>query len=204
MNMWALSREQNAGEADPRQAEQEVMQAKVLILSAALFAGMAISTQAADTLKGDPKAGEIVFNQCRQCHHIGPGATNFYGPVLNGLIGRPAGSVPGYNYSEANKHLRQGLGRRDPHVLSEAAAARRAGDLYDLQGPEGRPGHRQRDRLYLAVRHQRRAARRPLRPASRDNRLSKAAGTLRRLFLRPRLPLARRRANSLPSPGPSD
>jgi cytochrome c len=80
------------------------MQAKVLILSAALFAGMAIGAQAADTLKGDPKAGEIVFNQCRQCHHIGPGATNFYGPVLNGLIGRPAGSVPGYNYSEANKH----------------------------------------------------------------------------------------------------
>jgi len=80
------------------------MQAKVLIFSAALFAGMAIGAQAADTLKGDPKAGEIVFNQCRQCHHIGPGATNFYGPVLNGLIGRPAGSVPGYNYSEANKH----------------------------------------------------------------------------------------------------
>ncbi|WP_374546680.1 cytochrome c family protein [Rhodoblastus sp.] len=80
------------------------MQAKVLILSAALFAGMAIGAQAADTIKGDPKAGAVVFNQCRQCHHIGKGATNFYGPVLNGLIGRPAGTVPGYNYSEANKH----------------------------------------------------------------------------------------------------
>ena len=80
------------------------MQAKVLILSAALFAGMAIGAQAAETIKGDPKAGAIVFNQCRQCHHIGKGATNFYGPVLNGLIGRPAGTVPGYNYSEANKH----------------------------------------------------------------------------------------------------
>lgn len=80
------------------------MQAKVLILSAALFAGMAIGAQAAETIKGDPKAGAVVFNQCRQCHHIGKGATNFYGPVLNGLIGRPAGTVPGYNYSEANKH----------------------------------------------------------------------------------------------------
>jgi cytochrome c len=91
-------------EVDPPQAEQEVMQAKVLILSAALFAGLAIGAQAAEEIKGDPKAGEIVFNKCRQCHHIGKGATNFYGPVLNGLIGRPAGTVPGYNYSEDNKH----------------------------------------------------------------------------------------------------
>ncbi len=75
------------------------MQAKVLILSAALFAGLASTALAADVA-----AGEIVFNQCKQCHHIGPGATNFYGPSLNGLIGRPAGTFPGYNYSEANKH----------------------------------------------------------------------------------------------------
>jgi cytochrome c len=75
------------------------MQAKVLILSAALFAGLASSALAADVA-----AGEVVFNQCKQCHHIGPGATNFYGPSLNGLIGRPAGTFPGYNYSEANKH----------------------------------------------------------------------------------------------------
>jgi len=25
------------------------------------------------------------------------------GPVLNGLFGRPAGTYPGYNYSDANK-----------------------------------------------------------------------------------------------------
>lgn len=75
------------------------MQAKVLILSIALFAGLASTALAADVA-----AGEIVFNQCKQCHHIGPGATNFYGPSLNGLIGRPAGTFPGYNYSEANRH----------------------------------------------------------------------------------------------------
>ena len=39
--------------------------------------------------------------ECQQCHRIGVGATNFYGPVLNGLIGRKAASVPGYKYSEA-------------------------------------------------------------------------------------------------------
>ncbi|MGO9391651.1 c-type cytochrome [Rhodoblastus sp.] len=52
----------------------------------------------------DGAAGEKVFAKCLQCHHIGVGAKNFYGPELNGLIGRKAGSVPGYNYSDATKN----------------------------------------------------------------------------------------------------
>jgi cytochrome c len=86
------------------QAELEEMQAKELILSAVLFAGMAFGAQAAETIKGDPKAGEVIFNKCKQCHHIGEGAKNFYGPTLNGILGRKAGTVPGYNYSPANKN----------------------------------------------------------------------------------------------------
>ena len=58
---------------------------------------------AGPALAGDMVAGEKVFNKCLQCHRIGVGATNFYGPVLNGLIDRKAGSVPGYAYSEALK-----------------------------------------------------------------------------------------------------
>jgi len=80
------------------------MRGTIFILSAALIGGLAGGAQAADPPKGDPKAGEIVFEKCAQCHHIGPGATNFYGPELNGVVGRPAGTVPGYKYSEANKH----------------------------------------------------------------------------------------------------
>jgi cytochrome c len=80
------------------------MQAKVLILSAALLTGFAAGAQAAEEISCDVATGEKVFRTCRQCHHIGKGATNFYGPSLNGLIDRPAGTVPGYNYSEANKH----------------------------------------------------------------------------------------------------
>ncbi len=52
----------------------------------------------------DAAAGEKVFSQCRACHQIGPTAKNAVGPVQNGLIGRKAGSVPGYNYSAANKN----------------------------------------------------------------------------------------------------
>ena len=52
----------------------------------------------------DVAAGEKVFAQCRACHQVGPNAKNAVGPVLNGLFGRKAGSVEGYNYSPANKN----------------------------------------------------------------------------------------------------
>ena len=51
----------------------------------------------------DAAAGEKVFGVCKLCHQIGENAKNGVGPVLNGVIGRKAGSVPGYSYSEANK-----------------------------------------------------------------------------------------------------
>lgn len=51
----------------------------------------------------DADAGKAVFNQCRACHAVGEGAKNQVGPVLNGLIGRKAGSVDGFAYSEAMK-----------------------------------------------------------------------------------------------------
>lgn len=54
-------------------------------------------------LAADPNAGATVFKKCAVCHAIGPGAANKVGPELNGVIGRKAGSVPGYNYSDANK-----------------------------------------------------------------------------------------------------
>jgi cytochrome c len=53
---------------------------------------------------GDPVAGKTVFQKCLACHTIGPGAANKIGPQLNGLIGRAAGSVPGYRYSSAMKN----------------------------------------------------------------------------------------------------
>ena len=52
---------------------------------------------------GNAAAGEKDFVVCRACHQIGPGAKIAVGPVLNGVVGRKAGSYPGYNYSEANK-----------------------------------------------------------------------------------------------------
>jgi cytochrome c len=51
----------------------------------------------------DVANGEKAFGLCRACHQIGPTAKNTIGPELNGVVGRKAGSVEGYNYSDANK-----------------------------------------------------------------------------------------------------
>ncbi len=51
----------------------------------------------------DAAAGEKVFVVCRACHQIGPTAKNALGPELNGVVGRKAGTLDGYNYSAAMK-----------------------------------------------------------------------------------------------------
>ena len=53
---------------------------------------------------GDSTKGEQVFKQCMTCHRIGPDAKNMVGPVLTGVIGRQAGTAPGFAYSDLNKH----------------------------------------------------------------------------------------------------
>jgi cytochrome c len=68
---------------------------------ATLFAAVLSSPAFAE---GDVAAGKTLFNQCRACHQVGPDAQNTVGPVLNGVVGRNAGTFPGYNYSDANKN----------------------------------------------------------------------------------------------------
>lgn len=52
----------------------------------------------------DRPTGEAVFSkQCKDCHNLGTGGGDKRGPGLNGLFGKRAGSVPGYDYSDANR-----------------------------------------------------------------------------------------------------
>lgn len=46
-------------------------------------------------------AGKMVFNICANCHQVGPSARAGFGPQLNGIIGRAAGSTSDYRYSAA-------------------------------------------------------------------------------------------------------
>jgi cytochrome c len=73
------------------------MRAFVLVLTAVFLATALANAQ-------DPAAGEKVFVQCKACHQVGEKAKNAVGPLLNGLFGRKAGTIEGYNYSAANKN----------------------------------------------------------------------------------------------------
>jgi cytochrome c len=54
-------------------------------------------------LAQDAANGEDVFKKCRTCHQVGDAAKNSVGPILNGIVGRPAGTIEGFSYSPANK-----------------------------------------------------------------------------------------------------
>jgi cytochrome c len=52
---------------------------------------------------GDPKAGEAIYDRCLACHALAYDRT---GPRHCGLLGRRAGSVKGFAYSQAMKDSR--------------------------------------------------------------------------------------------------
>jgi cytochrome c len=52
-------------------------------------------------LTGDADAGRRVFTRCMSCHVIAEGQ-NRVGPSLYGVVGREAGGVENFRYSEAN------------------------------------------------------------------------------------------------------
>jgi cytochrome c len=50
---------------------------------------------------GDPVMGKRQFAQCGACHTIDKGGPNKVGPNLNGIFGRKAASIAGFEYSDA-------------------------------------------------------------------------------------------------------
>jgi len=74
----------------------------MLFVAAASLVGIFGAAQA--SFAADAAAGKTIFeHKCHVCHRIGPGATNFVGPELNGLDGRPIASAAGYSYSDADQ-----------------------------------------------------------------------------------------------------
>jgi len=49
--------------------------------------------------------GAEVFRACVACHTLSPDAGNRAGPTLAGIFGRRIATLPGYNFSEALRHL---------------------------------------------------------------------------------------------------
>lgn len=55
--------------------------------------------------EGNAENGEKIFLKCKICHQVGPEAKTATGPILNGAIGRKAGSLDTFKdkYSDAMK-----------------------------------------------------------------------------------------------------
>ena len=80
----------------------------LLILAGAIaggFAGGVVAMRQAPpgptaAAEPPPESFARVFEPCAHCHQIGPGARSTAGPPLQGVIGRRAGTVDAYPYSQ--------------------------------------------------------------------------------------------------------
>ncbi len=73
--------------------------------------GEALDSNLVGSARQDPLAayagdhGAEVFRACVACHTLKPGESNKAGPSLAGIFGRKIGTLPGYHYSQALKHM---------------------------------------------------------------------------------------------------
>ena len=71
------------------------------LASWALSCLLLVSSLSLARADGDPAKGEEIYKRCQGCHSID---RNRIGPMHKGLFGRPAGTVPGFSYSDAMKN----------------------------------------------------------------------------------------------------
>ena len=93
------------GGGEPAQPQGDSPQgesAAAMEAPAAAEAPAADAELAARIASADVERGKVLFLQCRACHSLVPETEpGKIGPTLYGVIGRPAGSVANYDYSQA-------------------------------------------------------------------------------------------------------
>ncbi|NMN04991.1 MULTISPECIES: c-type cytochrome [unclassified Novosphingobium] len=104
------SSDKSAAEQAPAASETTTAAAAAMTPAAATStaAPTADSTDTLDgttlaSLTGDAVHGKAIFTQCQACHSAEPGK-NMIGPSLAGVVGRKAGQIAGFAYSNANKN----------------------------------------------------------------------------------------------------
>jgi cytochrome c len=87
------------GDGHPRAAAFAVSAAVIVLAAATVYAAAA-----PDKPAGDPTHGKSVYQVCMGCHSLDE---DDVGPRHRGVVGRVAGTVPGYAYSPAlkNSHI---------------------------------------------------------------------------------------------------
>ncbi|PRD41448.1 cytochrome C [Phyllobacterium phragmitis] len=76
------------------------MQYSVLLIGVSVAILGAVGASAQEGNAGDAAAGATVFKKCTACHVV-DSDKNKIGPSLQGVIGRTAGTHPGFRYSPA-------------------------------------------------------------------------------------------------------
>ena len=71
---------------------------KKVVIGAMAFLALPAAASAQDA-----KKGEIIFRQCMACHSLEAGK-NKIGPSLHAIVGRQAGTIEGFAYSDAMKN----------------------------------------------------------------------------------------------------
>jgi cytochrome c len=67
----------------------------------ALGLALALASVTVSALHADPGRGERVFQRCYACHSVVAGEDRLPGPTLRCVLGRRAGSLPGFEFSPA-------------------------------------------------------------------------------------------------------
>ena len=75
---------------------------KNLLASAIILVPLSVTSTPA-IAEGDAAAGARVFNRCKACHSIDAERRSPVGPNLSGVLGREAGTLEGFRYSNAMK-----------------------------------------------------------------------------------------------------
>lgn len=78
----------------------DIMRFEIAIMRACFSATLLMISVSVAVADGDAANGERVFSSCSPCHSIENPRTRM-GPHLMGVVGRPAGSVADYKYSQA-------------------------------------------------------------------------------------------------------
>jgi cytochrome c len=83
------------------------MPRSAIVMVATLLASVVISLSAGTAAhaeeSGDPAKGKKLFARCAACHSVDANV-NKIGPSLHGIIGRPAGAIADFKYSDAMKN----------------------------------------------------------------------------------------------------
>ena len=76
---------------------------RIAYVTAAALLSATVANGGPAKAAGDAAHGEVLYQGCEDCHSI---EKNDVGPMHKGVVGRPSGIVPGYNYSPALRNAK--------------------------------------------------------------------------------------------------